>query len=66
MSELDSPRLAGLRRICQDRGITISRFGQAWLIGGAGVRLIVADLRYVTEADLLPTREHRTPRSRDA
>ena len=47
--DLDHRRFARLRELCAARGILIRRYGEAWLLEGAGVRVLVSSLRRVGE-----------------
>ena len=57
-AELHHQRHAHLREQCAERGITISRRGECWLLEGAGVRLLVSTLRMVHDSDLRPVRQY--------
>lgn len=46
--------LEHLQRVCTQRGIRIARAGAGYRLTGAGVSLLIADLRQVTDFDLEP------------
>ena len=58
IDDLLHPRHAHLREQCAERGIAIRRHGEAWLLEGDGIRLLVSDLRLVHDSDLRPVREY--------
>lgn len=43
-----------LRRVCDQRGIRISRAGIAYKLVGPGVDLLITDIRFLHDADLEP------------
>jgi hypothetical protein len=48
-----------VRRICAERGITISRRGVAYVFTGPGISLICADLWLLNERDFEPAYGYR-------
>ena len=52
IDDLLHPRHAHLRKLCAERGITIRRHGECWLLESTRVRLLVSDLRLVNSNDL--------------
>lgn len=47
-------RIEAIRRICRDRGLTITTDGKTWLIEGPDIHLQTCDLANVDERDLAP------------
>jgi hypothetical protein len=45
-----------IRRLCEQRGLRLERRGQGWLIRGAGVSILCADLAAIQPRDLEPVR----------
>ncbi len=42
------------RRLCRERGLRVTPYGQGFEVRGPGIDLLVADLSVVTPADLVP------------